>query len=912
MTVASSRVAQRPANVSVPVFDLTGERTVAAVSAQVAQAEAGPVKLALDNLGQLLSTLPATPVTDFLGGSLWLVRRTLNSLDSAIRAWAPTPCACVDGAPAATVLTVTSAVDGASGSLRQVLGSASDGDVIRFAPNLRRATLTLTEGELDVDVSVRIEGTGQTLDAAGLSRIMVLDQPGTSISLSDLIFVGGSAPGDPTRATAGGAILAEGVTLQICGSSFVGNQAVSAGPAQAEASFVQLGLGGAIAAFDSVVSISDSVFSRNRAVGGDNTTNQQASGALGGAIFAGDRIPGAVTELVLRRSQFTDNSAIGGSGVVPIAAFPTSDGGRAAGGAVYSDRAALSAAEIDFVGNSVTGGDGLDGSESNPYGNEVGAGGNAAGGAVWIEGRGVRSGVTVPLDLQQVNFMSNTATGGRTGEQDSSTLAGKQGGRAFGGGAGAVLWVGVTMTDVTFEDNLAFGGAARPNAAGGGDINSQTGGVAQGGGAFVESPQSVQAVRLSLRNNTAQGGPGGDSAPDSGTSAGEGGYAYGGALLISNPGGVVAPPVVPLSIRDSEVVGNRAVGGRPGTGPVPGNGDGAGGLALGGGLNLPSLFKAELVGVRFVFNAAIADQGKLATGGALINPFSEPVPDEDADLTILNTLFRGNTAVGGDDAANPDYRESLGGAFLNNGYTYVSGSRFQGNSVIGGDDTGSGHVGSGSGGAIFSDGKRPLLTINDSTFVGNSALGGLRLVAGEPTVEAASGEGRGGAIATRGGDMTINGGSFYGNEAIVRVSGDRIAAGGAIDIPQPDNVSYLTTTAVRFVSNGATSVTGPATGGAIAFNGTAFADSGSVFWGNKARSGRQNGSAYGGALFLETESRLLGSLIMDNRARAAEGFGGGIALPSGPDALTEVQTSVRRNSATTAGADVWYPATALT
>ncbi|NBQ44418.1 MAG: hypothetical protein EBU23_18650, partial [Mycobacteriaceae bacterium] len=339
-------------------------------------------------VGQLLSTLPATPITDFLGGSLWLVRRSLTSLGSVVRTWAPAVCACAG------------AVDGASGSLRAVLGTASNGDVIRFAPNLWRATLALTEGELDINASVRIEGTGQTLDADGLSRIMVLDQPGSSISLSGLTFADGSAPGDPARATAGGAILAEGVTVEICGSSFIGNQAVSAGPAAAGANFVQFGLGGAIAAIRSAVSITDSVFKGNRTAGGDNITDQQASSALGGAIYAED------TEVVLLRSQFIDNSAIGGSGVVPIEDFPTSDGGRAAGGAIYSSAGALSVTEVDFRRNSVTGGNGLDGSESNPYGNEVGAGGNAFGGAVWIEGRGAASGTTVPLDLQQVIFRS--------------------------------------------------------------------------------------------------------------------------------------------------------------------------------------------------------------------------------------------------------------------------------------------------------------------------------------------------------------------------------------------------------------------------------------------------------------------------------------------------------------------------
>jgi len=97
------------------------------------------------------------------------------------------------------VLMVTSPVDGAAGSLRDVLDSAAEGDVVRFAHKLRHAHLRLTEGELNVDVSVSIEGTGQTLDAGGQSRIMLLDEPGTSIAISGLTFVGGVAPGDPIR-----------------------------------------------------------------------------------------------------------------------------------------------------------------------------------------------------------------------------------------------------------------------------------------------------------------------------------------------------------------------------------------------------------------------------------------------------------------------------------------------------------------------------------------------------------------------------------------------------------------------------------------------------------------------------------------------------------------------------------------
>ncbi len=360
------------------------------------------------------------------------------------------------------------------------------------------------------------------------------------------------------------------------------------------------------------------------------------------------------------------------------------------------------------------------------------------------------------------------------------------------------------------------------------------------------------------------------------------------------------------------MVGNRAISGRPGSGPVPDDGLGVGGLAQGGALNMGSLFESQLIGVRFVDNAAIAGQGKLASGGALINPFGEPPPGVDATLTLQNSVFRGNSVVGGEDGANPTYRESQGGGFFNNGVAVISGSRFQGNSAVGGNDTGSGHVGSGSGGAIASLGQSPVLTISSTDFVHNSAVGGRRLVSGTPVEEPLSGQGNGGAIASQNGTITINGGRFFGNQAIVKIAGDRVASGGAIDIPQPPEgyTGDLTTTAVRFTGNRASSTTGPAQGGAIAFDGSVFDDNGSTFRGNRASSGRQTGSAYGGALFPQRDSQLVGSLVTGNRAHAAAGFGGGVALPLGPDVLTQVQTSIHCNRATTAGDDLWWPATA--
>ncbi len=865
-----------------------------------------PVRELLNTIGQLLTDLPATPMTDFLTGSLWLARRTLTSIELAVGGWGPTACACTTSADnVATVLTVTSAADGTAGSLRNVLAGASDGDVIRFAPTLRHATLMLTEGELDIDNSVRIEGTGQTLDAAGQSRIMRLDEAGTAISLSGLTFANGSAPGDPAAgATAGGAILAQGVTLAVCGSTFTANSAVSAGAADPESSVAQYGLGGAIAAIGATLSVHDSVFTANTAVGADNDTEQQASGGLGGAIY------GEESEIVLLRSHFTGNSAVGGSGTTPIETFPTSDGGWGAGGAVFTVRAGLSASEVVFTCNTATGGDGLDGSVDNPYGNEVGGGGNASGGALWMQGRGTIDESVAPLNLDRVVFEDNSATGGSAGAQGSATLSTKQGGRAVGGALGAADWAAVSMADVSFADNLAEGGGVGRNAADSGSVTG-TGGVGEGGAAFLESPSSLNIVRLSVRDNTALGGQGANSLPDSGTEAGEGGFAYGGGVFLNNAtGGLHEPVVIPVLIRDAEIVGNRAIGGEKGEGPVPEDGLGAGGLAQGGGWNMKSVFSTQMVGIRFIGNAAISGQGKFAAGGGLVNPYGAPAAGVDAHLLVVNSFFRDNSAVGGDDAANEVYRDSGAGGFLHNGAgTVISGSRFEGNTVIGGNDTGSGHVGSATGGAIHSLGQNPTITIFDTDFVGNTTLGGVRTVAGESLDEPVSGEARGGAVSSENGVFTVVGGSFVGNAAVVRAGGDRVASGGAIDIPEPVEgyLSYLNTTAVRFLANTAASPAGHAQGGGVAFDGTGYADNGSTFAANTARAGR-DGSAYGGALFLAQTSRLSGTTVLFNRAGGGQGFGGGVALPNGAGVLTRWQTTITLNCATTAGDDVWTPA----
>src|SRR5258705_1037201 len=75
----------------------------------------------------------------------------------------------VSTANAATI-TVTTTADNGTGSLRQALADATDGDTIQFDPALNGQTINLTTGELVIDKNIIISGPGPSLLAVSRSR----------------------------------------------------------------------------------------------------------------------------------------------------------------------------------------------------------------------------------------------------------------------------------------------------------------------------------------------------------------------------------------------------------------------------------------------------------------------------------------------------------------------------------------------------------------------------------------------------------------------------------------------------------------------------------------------------------------------------------------------------------------------
>ena len=85
--------------------------------------------------------------------------------------------------------------DSGSGSLRQAIIGAKDGDTIDFSPDLTGSTIKLTSGELQVDKSLYIKGLGQdalTVDGGGTGRVFEITAPGSIVTIAGLTISGGS------------------------------------------------------------------------------------------------------------------------------------------------------------------------------------------------------------------------------------------------------------------------------------------------------------------------------------------------------------------------------------------------------------------------------------------------------------------------------------------------------------------------------------------------------------------------------------------------------------------------------------------------------------------------------------------------------------------------------------------------
>jgi hypothetical protein len=527
-----------------------------------------------------------------------------------------------------STFTVTSLSDSGAHSLQA--GIESGDATIAFAPGLH-GTITL-DSELQINQSVTIDGPGANelfVSGNNSSRVFeieagqvtisgltitdgqevaangggILVDAGATLNLDQVVVSGNSAYADSAGNFGNGGGIENDGSLTVTQSLFTNNLA-SGGEYAAPITgpITEGSAGGAIDSQGPLLTVSDSQFTGDKAVGPATGTGEGNGGAInssspatitystfngnealgrtsnGGALTTGENENFAAPSMAISTCTFTGNEAVGASGANNSAAV---FGGEALGGAM-ANAGPLTIANSSFTGNVAQGGnqgDNVGGVDPNPVLGEAWGGGLVNFASV--------------LSITNTTFIGNQAIGG-----NSATGPGAP---AAGGGLASEIMASTTLTGVTFLDNKAIGGSGGSSSPG----YPGTGGSGFGGG-FYTGVDSTATVSGSLFfENQAVGGAGGSGAA--------GGMGAGGG--IANGGGIGAFELAflglgtdtsTLSVAGGSLLSNVAQGGGGGAGSNGGNGSGGGCFVLG-------TTSASIDATLIVFNSAMG--GSARTGG---------------------------------------------------------------------------------------------------------------------------------------------------------------------------------------------------------------------------------------------------------------------------------------------------------
>ncbi len=314
-----------------------------------------------------------------------------------------------------------------------------------------------------------------------------------------------------------------------------------------------------------------------------------------------------------------------------------------------------------------------------------------------------------------------------------------------------------SITDCTFNDNLAYGNDAERGSA--------YSGLAEGGAIVNQGAWSSMTVNACmLTNNQADGGAGGSYFTQVTPPAGIGVFGEGAGGGIANLDGAV------LSVDNSQLNGNGAGGGDslPGSDASPGQGGGIFNASAVLTVADTALSSNEAFGGNNTTFDPYGDApGGNATGGAIANVTSG-TSGVLGKLTLLHCTLITNSAVAGQGGAGslgpggPNGLAEGGGIDDAGGTASVIGCTLIGNKAVGsagGEGTNGGQA---TGGGIM---VASSLALSASTLIGNTAAGG---AGGQPffTAGGAGGDGIGGGLAVAsGGTATVAGTQITGNFA---------------------------------------------------------------------------------------------------------------------------------------------------
>lgn len=232
------------------------------------------------------------PLHGLVHGAIARARRANHPRASRI------PDAGLRGRAASTAAVTSCADDGSSGTLRAVVASAVDGDVIDMT-NLACSTITLTNGEISIDVDhLTLQGPGQAtlaIDGNHASRVLVANGGGgnsMTLTLNDLTIANGFESGDASGYALGGCIYSPVISPL---NTIAMNHATVTGCTVGDEAATALSVGGGVFTYGSLT-VNASTLSANRATAPDGVQ------IVSGAAYAYFRI--AVAD-----STVTGNSA---------------------------------------------------------------------------------------------------------------------------------------------------------------------------------------------------------------------------------------------------------------------------------------------------------------------------------------------------------------------------------------------------------------------------------------------------------------------------------------------------------------------------------------------------------------------------------------------------------------------------
>ncbi len=498
---------------------------------------------------------------------------------------------------------------------------------------------------------------------------------------------------------------------------------------------------------NSALTLTNSTLEGNIALGGSGTTGTGGNG-MGGGLAINPDSTATVNNSTFRRnvangSQTYSGQPIGGGGI--------ENGGKLnLTSSVVRGNKAVSTAGNDIFGGGLLNNMGtatiqsstFDGNEALGGGSYSAVGGSTGGGIANYDG---------PLTLVDSAITDNQAISAATPAGSPAPYFALGGGLAtYGDGLYGTSTV--TITSCNIANNEATGGD----------------GDAMNGGGLIQENETYgpnySLATMTISNSNVSGNIAQAGANGVGTTAPSGEFsdAIGGGILNGN--GV-------LTINNSTLSGNEAIGGNGSTpvaggyaGPATGAGQGGGIVNVGG---QASVSGSKLIGNKAIGGNTTTGPGAIADGGAIANwgvGLSEMgIPEVPGVLTLTNSTLRGNEAIAGQGAkSSAGYSGAVWGFAVGGGIddsfsgnAIVTNCALIGNEAIGSDGVNGGTAFGGGIGLGFST----FFSTPGSAVVDNSTLWLINSTLEDNIAQGGNGEAKGMGGDGFGGGLAVNPGS---------------------------------------------------------------------------------------------------------------------------------------------------------